>query len=312
MKVSFSLFVGIASVLLASCGGANAPDDGKIRIVTSIYPLAYFAERVAGPYAEVIQLVPAGVEPHDYEPTPRDIAALQKADIIFLNGGSVDVALQKAAEASDRHSHQSLGYAVTNLPIDGLDSTNAESMRTIDPHVWLDPILVKTIVHDIARGLIQAEMYKHNDDSPHAKEFETNAAAFVAKLTALDEDYRKGLAACPAGNAALTSHDAFGYLSKRYTIPLLPISGMSPEEEPSPKRMAQLVRDASAQHVTTVFFETLASPKLAETLADELDIRTDVLNPIEGLTQEQIAAGDDYLSLMRQNLAKLRSALRCP
>jgi zinc transport system substrate-binding protein len=298
--------IGFVSLLLASCAATPTPaDDGKLHVVASIYPLAYFAQQIAGSAATVTTLVPAGTEPHEYEPSPRDIAALENADIIILNGGSVDAPLQKAAAQVAAEKHKPVIFAMQNLVIDFKNMSGASAMQNTDPHVWLDPQFAIGIAHTIAASLSLA-------DSAHGDAYAAAKLRLIISLQALDAAYAQGLASCPNDTAALTSHDAFEYLTKRYGIHLIPIAGLSPEDEPSPKRMAQLVDLSRAQHVTTVFFESLASPKLANTLADELGVSTDILSPIEGLSAEEKAAGKEYDGLMRDNLAKLRTALRCP
>jgi zinc transport system substrate-binding protein len=172
-----------------------------------------------------------------------------------------------------------------------------------DPHVWLDPVAMQIIVQRIRDGLIEI-------DPGDADTYRKNAEAYLAKLSALDKAYRDGLASCDI-REVVTSHNAFNYLAKRYNLTMLSISGLSPEDEPSPKRMAEVADLAKVKKIDTIFFETFVSPKLSETIAQEVGAKTAVLNPIEGLTNEEHQAGETYISLMEQNLQNLRMALRC-
>jgi zinc transport system substrate-binding protein len=173
----------------------------------------------------------------------------------------------------------------------------------VDPHLWLDPVLARTQVEAIRGGLQRI-------DPSNTSRYAENAEMFGAKLSALHEAFEAGLRDC-ARRTLVVSHSAFTYLARRYRLSQIPVTGVSPESEPSPSQLASIVQLARREKVTHVFFETLVSPKLAETLAREIGARTLVLNPIEGLTREEAAAGKDYLGLMRENLASLRTGLGC-
>lgn len=280
-----ALITGTVLVLIGGKGDREGASSGPIapgsRIVAAFYPIAFAAEQL-DPSAEVENLTPPGAEPHDLEVTPRDVRELQSADLVLLLGHDFQPQLESAVGDGAR--------VVRLLDTPGLD------LRPRDPHVWLDPRRYGLLVQEIAGGL-----------GPRAAE---NATRLIGRLGRLDAAYRTGLADCER-REIVTSHESFGYLAGRYGLEQVAISGVSPQAEPTPgdlQKAADAVRRTGA---TTVFAETLASPKLAETVARETGARTAVLNPIEGLTAEQQSKGENYFSLMRENLAALREALGC-
>ena len=273
MRTRIILTLSVA--LLAGCGGSQ-PDDERVEVVAAFYPIAYAAEHVA-PEAEVENLTPAGAEPHDLELSARDVQRVQEADKVLYLGAGFMPALEQAVEGRAN-------------AVDLLAGQGAAQ----DPHVWLDPLRYVRIVQEIARGL---------GDPASADEL-------TARLERLDGEFRRGLADCER-RELVTSHAAFGYLAATYRLEQIPLNGISPEVEPSAKAIEALVEQVERQRATTIFFETLVSPKLAETVAREAGVRTAVLNPLEGLTQEQVEQGADYFSVMRENLAALREALSC-
>ncbi|MBX6378187.1 MAG: zinc ABC transporter substrate-binding protein, partial [Clostridia bacterium] len=175
--------------------------------------------------------------------------------------------------------------------------------RTLDPHVWLDPVRAQQMVDSIAEAYTAA-------DPARASEYRSRAAAYRERLADLDTRYRDGLARC-ATRTVMTTHEAFGYLANRYGLELVPIMGLSPEAEPGPRRLAELRRVARERGVRAVFTEPLVSPRVAEALAAEIGAETLMLNPVEGLTKEEAAAGADYLAIMLENLRQLQRGLGC-
>jgi zinc transport system substrate-binding protein len=259
--------------------------------VASNFALHDFSRHVAGNRAEVIALVPPGVAPHDWEPSPRDITEARRARLFVYNGAALEPTAERlVAEFADK------GPLVLNA---------AEGLPLLagDPHVWLDPVLAQRQVEAIARGLGRV-------DAPGQAVYEGNATAYRARLGELHESLAAGLETC-ARRDLVTSHAAFAYLARRYRLEPMAVMGLAPEAEPSPQDLARLVRLARARKVKVIFFETLVSPAVAETIAREIGARTLVLNPLEGLTGEEAAAGKDYIALMRANLESLRVALEC-
>jgi zinc transport system substrate-binding protein len=262
----------------------------------SLYPLYDFARHVAGDRARVLLLVPPGVEPHDWEPTPADVVRLRSARVFVYNGAGLEPwADRLLAEA--RGQELRVVKATEGLPLLTTDGR-------ADPHVWLDPLLARVQVEAIRSALVAM-------DAGHAPIYDANAAAFSARLLALHERFAQGLARCDR-REIVVSHAAFAYLTTRYRLAQLPIiESLAPDAEPSPAALAALTRHARQAGVTHVFFETLVAPKLAVTLAREVGAAPLVLNPVEGLTTEEAARGATYVELMDTNLRNLRMALAC-
>jgi zinc transport system substrate-binding protein len=240
------------------------------------------------------------VEPHDLEMAPDDIEAIANADVIVYLGGGFQPAVEDAlAEAEHAVTVDALNAVATSAA----PASEAEEGLTVDPHVWLDPARYEEIVRAVADGLAKA-------DPANEATYAANARAYVAEIAVLDEEFRTGLSDCER-TTIVTSHEAFGYLADAYGLTQVGILGLSPEAEPDPRRLAELRDLVEREGVTTIFAEELVSPKVAETLANEAGVRVAVLNPIESLTDAQEKAGEDYLSLMRENLDTLRKALDC-
>jgi zinc transport system substrate-binding protein len=269
----------------AGCGGSR-PADGKTSVVAAFYPLAFAAERVGGPTVDVENLTPPGVEPHDLELSPRDVERIRAADVVLYLGGDFQPALEDAVAGAG-------GDAVDVLA--GLELRRGiDDDERYDPHVWLDPVRFASVVQRVGRVL----------DRPGP------AVELEAELQDLDRSYRRGLRACDR-RTVVTSHAAFGYLTSRYGLDQLAISGVSPEAEPTPRDLERVARSVRESGATTIFFETLVSPRLAETVARETGAKVALLDPVEGLTEEEVEQGANYLSIMRANLDALRVALGC-
>jgi zinc transport system substrate-binding protein len=310
------------AALLATTGCVNDAtrgDGDRLRVVAAFYPLQFLAERIGGDRVTVTNLVEPGAEPHDLELEPRQVGALADADLVVYLAGfqpAVDEAVEESVSGhvnrdakdrvfdvagvqplDDRASGEDDG---NHLAMDNPHGSDTHADEGKDPHVWLDPTRFAAIGDQLADRLATA-------DPDHADGFRARARALRADLTALDQEFSAALATCQR-HEIVTSHAAFGYLAARYHLVQVPISGLSPEEEPTPQRIAEVAGLARAGGTTTIFFETLVSPKLAETLAREVGARAEVLDPIEGL---EPGSGGDYLSVMRANLARLRPALGC-
>lgn len=319
-----------AAAALAACGsGSDDPAaDGEISVVTAFYPLTFATERVGGDHVAVTNLTPAGQEPHDLELAPSDIAAIEEADyVVYLKGfipeldaaveeyaadKSLDVltavetseydytqAIEEEAHAEEEPTEEATASEDEHAEEEGHD--HEEELEGVDPHVWLDPIRYGQIGAAIGEGLAGL-------DEVNAADYTAGAEAFSADLTSLDAEFTDALAA-RAGDTIVTSHAAFGYLADRYGLTQIAISGLSPDQEPDSQHMAEVAEYVEANGISTIFFETLVSPDIADTLAAETGAQTAVLNPIEGLTQEQIDADADYFTVMRENLATLQTAL---
>ena len=264
----------VAAAALAGCGGSD-----ENAVVAAFYPLAFAAEQIGGAKVPVRNLTPPGVEPHDLELSGSDVRTIADARTVLYLGDDFQPALEDAIDSTSAHAVDLLGVVRT---------------RADDPHVWLDPVRYAQIALRIGDEL---------DRRPEAERF-------AARLRALDGEFRRGLSSCER-DELVTSHAAFGYLAERYGLTQVAITGLAPEAEPTPRDLEDEVDEVSDSGATTVFFETLVSPRLAETVAREVGADTAVLDPLEGLTDEEAAAGEDYFDVMRANLAALRKALGC-
>ena len=277
----------------------NSVISKKMAITASFYPLAYVAEQIGGNKVSVFTITPSGAEPHDYEPSPQDIAKITESRVLILNGRNL--------EPWGNDIKQNIDPTKTEIitAIDAFPSQNIseKGKKMIDPHIWQDPIMTKQVAGIVERAFEKA-------DPKNTDAYTANLAVLDAKLDVLDQDFRTGLANCVKKDI-VTSHAAFGYLATRYGFTQISIAGLSPDAEPSPKQLADIVTFAKNNNVKYIFFESLASPKLSQTIANEIGAKTLVLNPIEGLTEQERTQGKDYLSIMRENLANLKIALSC-
>lgn len=307
--------VALGATALTACSGAAAGasggKDGKLGVTASFYPMQFLAEQIGKDHVKVDTLTKPGVEPHDLEITPKQTAQLADADVI-LYLKSLQPAVDKAvaqsgvknvvdaatltkleAHAASGHDHEGEGEAEA-----GHDHGH-EGEAGADPHVWLDPAKYAEIAKGVGAALEKA-------DPGHAADYKKNTDDFVGKLTALDTEFKDGLTNT-ATKTFITTHSAFGYLAERYGLDQEGISGVDPESEPSPARMKELQEVAKKENVSTVFFETLASDKTAKSLAGDTGLKTDVLDPLEGITDK--SQGADYFEVMRSNLKNLQKAL---
>ena len=319
MGTAVLLLALVAPAVVAGCSGDDDSDGSgaggdRLQVVASFYPIAEAAARVGGDRVEVTNLTPPGVEPHDFELAPDDVDHLEDADVVLYLGDDFQPAVAEMAERQDDAVDLMAGLDLEAGASDAIAAEEASESEEetgfgtdddhgVDPHFWLDPTLLASAVDEIEAALSDAAP----DD---AATFAANARAYTDELTALDDELSAGLADCER-DQIVTSHAAFFYLARRYGLTQLPIAGLSPESEPDADRIAELADRIDEDGITTVFYETLVAPDVAETLAREADVDTAVLDPIEGLSDEQIDAGDDYASVMRDNLAALREALGC-
>jgi zinc transport system substrate-binding protein len=299
--------IGLIATLAGCSPGSSGPDDGKVHAIASFYPLQYITQRVGGSHVDVTSLTKPGVEPHDLELSPRQTGSLIDADlVVYLKGlqPAVDEAVRQThpehvVQASryaplEKHGTEVNGVDGHTEPAPGDHSEEAAG----DPHIWLDPVRLAKVVDGVRKELSAT-------DPEHAAAYRANAGKLDKDLGALDKQYRDGLSGLK-NRTFITSHAAFGYLAERYRLDEVSINGVDPESEPSPAHLAGLQRTARREHVTTIFFEALVSPKTARTLADDLHLKTAVLDPIEGVKDP---SRNDYFSIMRQNLTNLRTAL---
>ncbi|MFF6904749.1 metal ABC transporter substrate-binding protein [Streptomyces sp. NPDC012389] len=312
---------------LSACSTSDAADGGngdKLKVTASFYPMQFLAERIGGEHVAVTSLTKPGVEPHDLELTPRQIGSISESDyVLYLKGvqPAVDDAIKQSGvkntvdaatlttlenhgaevsghdhehedEHGDEHGHEEEAHE------EG-DGHNHGEDGGADPHIWLDPVKYAEVAKGVGKSLEKA-------DPDHAADYKKNTEALVGELDKLNTAYEAGLKNT-ATKTFITTHSAFGYLAERYGLTQQGIAGIDPEAEPTPARIQELHTVAEKEKATTVFFETLASDRTAKTLAKDTGLKTDVLDPLEGITKK--SKGADYIEVMESNLAALQKAL---
>ncbi len=286
--------LGVALALaVAGCGARTTAPPG-LAVTATIYPLSEFARRIAGDRAAVTVLIPPGVEAHDYEPTPKDVAALVRARLFVYNGAGFE-------PWADRLLAQLPPATLTVNATEGLPLVRGHG--GVDPHVWLDPLLAQRQAERILIGLVEA-------DPGGRADYEANAAALRAELAALDADYRQVLPGCRR-KEFISAHAAFSYLARRYGLRVIAVSGLAPEAEPSASRVKTIVQQARRSGIRVVYVEPRGERRVAETIAREVGGTTAVLDPLEGLPVEAQRAGKNYFTVMHENLDQLAQGLDC-
>jgi len=307
--------------VLAGCSADDGGDDGTLEVLASFYPLQYVAQQVGGDLVTVSNLTPPAAEPHDLELSPAQVREIGTADLVVYQSGfqaAVDEAVESqapehvvdAAQVVTLESHpgtpeeQDADHADhADDADDAADDEDGHDHGTLDPHFWLDPTLLAPVADAVAQALSEA-------DPANADAYAQGAADLGGRLDDLDGEFSAGLEQCET-RVLVTSHEAFGYLSERYDLEQVGIVGLDPESEPSPARLREVGAIVEENDVSTIFTETLTSPKVADTLASDLGVDTAVLNPLEGLSDDDVEAGADYVSVMQDNLTALTEGLRC-
>ncbi len=313
---------------LSACSTSDAADGGngdKLKVTASFYPMQFLTERIGGEHVAVTSLTKPGVEPHDLELTPRQIGSISESDyVLYLKGiqPAVDDAIKQSGvkntvdaatlttlenhgsevsghdhghEGEEEHGHEEEAHEEHS---EG-DGHNHGEEGGADPHIWLDPVKYAEVAKGVGKSLEKA-------DPDHAADYKKNTDALVAELGELNTAYETGLKNTST-KTFITTHSAFGYLAERYGLTQQGIAGIDPEAEPSPARIQEIHTIAEKEKATTVFFETLASDRTAQTLAKDTGLKTGVLDPLEGITKK--SQGADYIEVMESNLAALQKAL---
>ena len=313
MKKIITLFLIISIILLTACNNndeiSNPPNENEERITvyTSFYILYDFASKIGGEYANVINMIPQGGDPHHWEPTAADIINLQEADIFIYNGLSLEHWVEDVLNSID---NERLTILEASVGIDALESTHRHDHHDDDdhhhhgdedPHIWLDPIRVKTMFENIKNSLIEI-------DPSNEEYYESNYAKYIDELDVLDEEYSENLTGLNNTDMVVT-HEAFTYLSEAYNLNQIGIEGLIPDSEPSPARMAEIIDYINDNKIKTIFFEDINDTKVVETISNETGVDIKILYTLESLTDEQISKGDEYFYIMRQNLESLKDGL---
>ncbi|HKE71553.1 MAG TPA: metal ABC transporter substrate-binding protein [Nocardioidaceae bacterium] len=295
IKPSAVLGAFACMLVLAACSNDD-PSDGRPLVIASFYPFAFVAEQVGGDTVQVDNLTPPGAEPHDLELSPQQVADLTNASLVIFENG-FQPAVDDGVDQANLSDQAKLDVADVVNTMDATGSDEGE----FDPHVWLDPVMMQQITQATAQRLSEI-------DPAHKQQYERNADRLERQLRDLDTAYREGLADCQR-RTIVTSHDAFGYLARRYNLEQIPISGIDPHAEPSPAEQAHITDLVEQEGITTIFTETLVSDAVAESIANETGASVATLDPIEGLSDA--TSHENYFDLMRSNLEAIQKANGC-
>ena len=313
MKKLISILLVVILIMgLAACNRTTEkpPQESSLTIYTSFYPMEFLVSQIAGDKAQVISLVPAGVEPHEWEPKPRTLAGLQESDMLVYNGAGMEAWLEDFLPSLKNSGVKTVNTS-SGLELLPFDEKNADvhegeegeenAELLYDPHVWVSPAKYKQQAENVLNALIEI-------DAANQDYYKSNYSKLAEQLDKLDSDYRKAVAGFKS-KVFIVSHSAFEYLAKEYGLTQLPIRGVTPLAEPSPAKLAELVQICKDNDIKYIFFESLVSPKLSETLAKEVGAETLVLNDGQGITAEQMKQGRSYITIMYENLENLKKAL---
>lgn len=310
----------VSAAMLSGCTRAAAPNPAAkadameskkmLKVMASFYPMYDFAAKIGGDKAEVITLVPSGTEPHDWEPAAADIRNLEEADLFIYSGAGMEHWVDDVLASLDNKNLISVeasrgvalrdGHSHSHEEEEGAGEPEEEGQY--DPHVWLSPLNAEKEMENIKNAYIKA-------DPDNRDYYEANYELYASRFADLNQKFQDTLSSLP-NKDIVVSHEAFGYLCDAYGLNQVGIEGLSPDSEPSPARMAEIIDFVRANHVRVIFFEELVSPKVAETIAKETGSSVQVLNPLEGLSDEELESGADYFSVMEENLKQLEAALK--
>lgn len=308
--VGVSALALVLPLSLSACGGSSdsSADSGQKKVVTSFYPLEYAAQQIGGDKVKTSDLTKAGAEPHDLDLTPQQVADITKADLtVYVKGFQKSVDGAVSANADSKKVFDAAPAAQLNLKLSDTENIGEKDddeegdAGSLDPHFWLDPVRYKAVVQAISARMIK-------DDPANKATYEANTKKLVSELDTLDQQYRTTLSTC-TNKTIVTGHAAFGYLAERYGLNQVGVSGVSPEEEPTPQRLKDVAAFVKKNKVTTVYAETLVSPKASQTIAQQTGAKVEVLDPLEGITSA--SNGKNYLEVMRSNLATLTKGQGC-
>jgi zinc transport system substrate-binding protein len=282
-------------------------DEGKLQVVASTYILGELASHVGGERIHIIVATPTGADPHDFEPSPRMISAAYEADIFLFYGAGLDPWAERITqELREKNAYvieMTSFFSLHEAEFDHHYKEDDHEEHVLDPHIWLDPVLAQDHIEIIRDAFLVV-------DQEGSSFYEQKAESYLAQLRSLDDSYEENLTQCGT-RSFLMSHGAFSYLAERYNLEMIPISRLSPGQEPSPRELADIILLAREKNIHTVFFETLTSSRLSEVVAGEIEGELFPLHSLEGLVQEEVRSGESYISLMEKNLEQLRKGLSC-
>ncbi len=291
MKKLFLFLIAVVMMIITGCSKTeNTANSGKPQIYTSFYAIYDFVSAIGGDKIEVHNMVPSGTEPHDWEPSTKDMADLYDADILFYNGMGMESWIDKVTAA--------VGDNVEYVMLSDVIADKSSS----DPHIWLDPENALKMAEKIKNTLCEK-------DAVYKDYYEKNYYNLADEIKAVDSEYKEALTGIK-NNKIVVAHEAYGWLCKAYGLEQIAIEGISAESEPSPSKMKELVNILLENNIKYVFYEELVSPKVAKSLADEAGAELLELNPFEGLSDEEIKEGKTYTVVMRDNLKNLKTALQ--
>lgn len=310
-KAFSTIFISII-ILLSACSNqlvksTEEEANDKLEVYASVYPMYDFAKKIGKDRIKLRLMIPPGAEPHDWEPTAKLMAQMESADVLIYNGAQLEMWVDKVIGSL---SNENLIAVETTKHVklrsfhedEENDHNKEHNHGQYDPHVWLDPIKATEQAESIKNAFIKAD--KENEDF-----YERNYNELVEELEKLDKAFKEELKDRKT-NYIVVAHGAFGYLSDRYGLEQINISGLTPQEEPSAAKIGRISEIVKEHEIEYIFFEPLTNPKLAEVIAKETGAKTAVLNPLGGLTEEDINLGKDYISVMKENLEALKRALQ--
>ncbi|PID32308.1 ABC transporter substrate-binding protein [Candidatus Saccharibacteria bacterium] len=323
------ILAAVGLVINLNASNSSSTTAKRLTVNATFYPVAEFSRQVGGDKVEVHTLVPVGVSPHDYDPTAQDIARIYDADVLVSNGAGMERWIAKldtelhannvthitatdgiellTRDADTNHQHGSKPHSgdkhAEGYRHDEESHRHEHEHVSTDPHAWVDPVLAIRYVENIRDGLITA-------DAANADYYRQRAEHYITQLQSLDSQFKTALSSCKRNEIA-TSHQAFNYLANRYGLHSVSISGLSPAEEPSPQQLTEIVAFVNQHDVKYIFFESLASPKLSETIAAETGAQTLLFDPMSSVPEQQVTAGTNYMSIQKDNVRALQTALEC-
>lgn len=310
-KFFISIFIlSLALVLITGCSTESnkvPPDNGKLKIITTLFPQYDFIREIGKDKVDVKLLLPAGVEAHAYEPTPRDIANIKNADMFIYTGEYMEPWAVKIADNIKSEKlvmvDASQGINLMGDSHDEHDHDDNHDHGDKDPHIWLDPIYAQKMVDNIVAGLIEV-------DRENERFYVKNGEDYKTKLEELDQKFVEAFQKTKSNNIIYGGHFAFGYFTKRYNLKhISPYSGFTPDTEPTPKRIIELIKTIESAGVKAIYYEELIDPKVAKILSKETDARMLLLHGAHNLSKDELESNLSYIDIMEGNLERLKEGL---